>query len=150
MKIEVRPVVERDLETFYEHQTDPEATAMAVFGAREREPFMQHWHERILQNPENYARTITVDGQVAGNLLSWSMEGERYVGYWIGREFWGLGVATAGMQALVNEIEERPLIGLVVVTNIGSQRVLEKSGFTRIEKRASPEDGIEEYVYRLD
>ena len=30
--IEIRPVEEGDLETFYEHQTDPEATAMAVFG----------------------------------------------------------------------------------------------------------------------
>jgi len=150
MNIEVRPVVESDLETFYEHQTDPDATAMAVFGARERDVFMEHWHTRILPNPENYARTVTVDGQVAGNLLSWPMEGQRYVGYWIGREFWGRGVATAGMRALVKEIEERPLIGLVVATNIGSQRVLEKSGFTRIERRPSPEDGVEEFVYRLD
>jgi RimJ/RimL family protein N-acetyltransferase len=150
MKIEVRPVVESDLETFYEHQTDPEATAMAVFGARERVAFMKHWHERILPNPENYARTITIDGAVAGNVLCWPMEGLRYVGYWIGREFWGKGVATAGLIQCLGEISERPLYALVVVTNIGSQRVLEKSGFTRIEKRSSPEDGIEEYVYRLD
>ena len=150
MKVEVRPVVESDLEVFYEHQTDPVATAMAVFGAREHEPFMEHWHNRILPNPSNYARTVTVDGEVAGNLLSWEMEGHRYVGYWLGREFWGRGVATEAMKALVAEIDERPLIGLVVKTNIGSQRVLEKSGFTRIEERPSPQDGIEEFVYRLD
>ena len=148
--IEVRPVLENDLETFYEHQTDPEATAMAVFGAREHDPYMEHWHKRILGDPDNYARTVTVDGEVAGNMLSWRMEGQRYVGYWIGREFWGRGVATAGMRALVAEIDERPLYGLVVVTNIGSQRVLEKSGFTRVERRASPEEELEEFVYRLD
>ena len=123
---------------------------MAVFGARERDAFMEHWHKRILPNPSNYARTITVDGEVAGNLLSWEMEGQRYVGYWIGREFWGRGIATEGMKSVVAEIQDRPLIGLVVSTNIGSQRVLEKSGFTRIERRPSPEDGIAEYVYRLD
>jgi RimJ/RimL family protein N-acetyltransferase len=150
VKVELRPVVESDLEVFYEHQTDPESIAMAVFGAREHGVFMEHWHKRILANPENHARTVTVDGEVAGNMLSWPMEGHRYVGYWIGKEFWGRGVATAGMQALVEEISERPLIGLVVKTNIGSQRVLEKSGFTRVEQRPSPQDGIEEYVYRLD
>jgi hypothetical protein len=107
MIVEVRPVVESDLETFYEHQTDPEATAMAVFGAQEHDAYMERWHQRILANPDNYARTITVDGAVAGNLLSWSMEGTRYVGYWIGREFWGRGVATAGMRALLEEIQER-------------------------------------------
>jgi RimJ/RimL family protein N-acetyltransferase len=148
--IEIRPVVESDLETFYEHQTEPEATAMAVFGAREHDAFMEHWHKRIFANPDNYARTITVDGQVAGNLLSWSMDGHRYVGYWIGREFWGKGVATTALRAALEEVEERPLYGLVVVTNIGSQRVLEKGGFTRLERRSSPEDGIDEFVYRLD
>jgi RimJ/RimL family protein N-acetyltransferase len=111
---------------------------------------LERWHKRILANPDNYARTITVDGQVAGNMLSWSMEGARYVGYWIGRGFWGKGVATAALRAALEEIEERPLYGLVVITNVGSQRVLEKSGFTRIEQRSSPEDGLDEYVYRLD
>ena len=148
--IEIRPVEEGDLKTFYEHQTDPEATAMAVFGAREYDAYMEHWHKRILANPENYARTVTVDGQVAGNMLSWSMDGSRYVGYWIGRDFWDKGVATEGLSQLTREVTERPLYGLVVVTNVGSQRVLEKSGFTRIERRPSPDDGLDEYVYRLD
>jgi RimJ/RimL family protein N-acetyltransferase len=50
---------------------------------------------------------------------------------------------------LARELTERPLYALVVVTNIGSQRVLEKSGFRQVERRKSPEDGIEEFVYRL-
>jgi hypothetical protein len=54
------------------------------------------------------------------------------------------------MCAALDEIAERPLYALVVVTNIGSQRVLEKGGFTRLERRSSPEDGIDEFVYRLD
>jgi RimJ/RimL family protein N-acetyltransferase len=148
--IEIRPVLESDLDTFYEHQTDPEATAMAVFGARERDVFMEHWHSRILANPDNYARTITVGGAVAGNILSWDMESHRYVGYWIGREFWGRGVATEALSQLVRELTERPLYALVVVTNIGSQRVLEKSGFKQVERHKSPEDSLEEFVYRLD
>jgi hypothetical protein len=51
---------------------------------------------------------------------------------------------------LVAEIPDRPLWALVVLHNKGSQRVLEKSGFIRVDQRSSPQDGIEEYVYRLD
>ncbi|MFN8426694.1 MAG: GNAT family N-acetyltransferase [Anaerolineales bacterium] len=30
----------------------------------------------------------------AGSIGSWDMEGKREVGYWIGKEFWGKGIAT--------------------------------------------------------
>ena len=148
--IEIRPVEESDLETFYEHQTDPEATAMAVFGAREHDAFMEHWHNRIFPNPENYARTVTVDGQVAGNLLSWSMDGSRYVGYWIGREFWGRGVATAALNQVTSELAQRPLHAWVATSNVASQRVLEKAGFVRDDTPPHiGEDGVGEFLYVL-
>jgi RimJ/RimL family protein N-acetyltransferase len=82
-------------------------------------------------------------------MLSWPRDGHRYVGYWIGREFWGQGAGTSALQLFVAEIAERPLYAEVVLTNLGSQRVLEKAGFQRIEQRKSPDDGLEEYVYRL-
>ena len=34
--------------------------------------------------------------------------------------------------------------------NIGSQRVLEKSGFVQVTRQPSPKEGVEEFVYRLD
>ena len=74
----------------------------------------------------------------------------RYVGYWIDRDWWGRGVASEGLRLALGEIKESPIWALVVVTNIGSQRVLEKNGFIRQKQQPSPEDGIEEYVYRLD
>jgi RimJ/RimL family protein N-acetyltransferase len=148
--IEIRPVEEADLEPFYEFQADPVAAAMAVFGARDRESHFEAWKTRILVNPDGIARTVLVDGVVAGNLLSWTHDGTRYVGYWIGREFWGRGIASEALGLLLEEMPDRPLYALVVLANRGSQRVLEKNGFVRIEQRASPEDDIEEYVYRLD
>jgi len=42
-----RDVIETDLPVFFEHQRDPEATAMADFPARDREAFDAHW-ERVL------------------------------------------------------------------------------------------------------
>jgi RimJ/RimL family protein N-acetyltransferase len=146
--IELRPVLEADIETFYEFQADPEAAAMAVFGSRDRESHAANWH-KIISDPKAVARTVLLDGKIAGNVLSWSHDGQPHVGYWIGREFWGRGAGTQALRLFVAEIETRPLYALVVVTNRGSQRVLEKSGFQRIEQRPSPDDGLEEYVYRL-
>lgn len=148
--ISIRPVVEADLETFYEHQIDPDAAAMAVFGgAREHDAFIVHW-KGILGRPDGFARAVLVDGAVVGYATSWSDDGRRYVAYWIDRAWWGRGVGSEGLRQLVAEIAERPLWAMVVVANIGSQRVLEKSGFIQVARQPTPADGIEEFVYRLD
>ena len=39
-------------------------------------------------------QTILVNGEVTGNIGSWPQDGVRFVGYWIGKEHWGKGVAT--------------------------------------------------------
>jgi RimJ/RimL family protein N-acetyltransferase len=148
--ISIRPVEKSDLETLSEHQRDPLAVAMAVFGAREHDAFVEHWRNTILADPELVARAVTVDGVLAGNVSSWKRDGLRYVGYWLGREFWGRGIASEGLRLFVAELAERPLYALVVVSNVASQRVLEKTGFHRVARQMSPEDGVEELVYRLD
>lgn len=149
--IELRAVVDEDLLPFYEFQLDPVAAAMAAFGSRAKlEDHLTHWRTKILADPAATARTVVVDGLVAGNVLSWLYEGKRYVGYWIGREFWGRGVGTHALRLFVDDIPDRPLHALVVLTNVASQRVLEKAGFRQVERHPSPDDGIEEYLYRLD
>jgi RimJ/RimL family protein N-acetyltransferase len=74
------------------------------------------------------------------------------VSYWIGREFWGRGVATAALAALVAEVKERPLHALVAEHNVGSIRVLEKCGFV-LSPEHDPsipgEDGVREVLYAL-
>jgi RimJ/RimL family protein N-acetyltransferase len=125
----LREVIEEDLPVFFEHQRDPEAVEMAAFPAREREPFFEHWH-RIMGDDELVAKTIVSEGAVAGNISSWERDGKRLVGYWLGREFWGRGLATQALAELVEELTVRPLYAEVSTTNIGSIRVLEKCGFT--------------------
>ena len=74
---------------------------MAAFGgSRDRASHFEVWTTKIMVNPDGLARTVLVDGAVAGNMLSWSNDGERYVGYWIGRDFWGRGVATEALGLL--------------------------------------------------
>ena len=148
--ISLRPVAEGDIDAFYEHQADPEASAMAVFPMRERAMLVEHWR-RNLARSDNVARTILVDSAVAGHVVSWEADGRRLIGYWVGREFWGRGVATAAVRALLDEIAERPLFAFVATSNIGSIRVLEKNGF--LPATSEPEvgeDGVEEWLFRLD
>jgi RimJ/RimL family protein N-acetyltransferase len=128
MKVELRPVEAADLPVLFEHQADPAATEMAAFPTREREAFMAHW-EKILADETVIARAVVADGRLAGNVLSFEHDGEREVGYWIGREFWGGGIATAALAAFLRVETRRPLYAGVAEHNRGSLRVLEKCGF---------------------
>ncbi len=125
----LRDVTEADLPIFYEHQLDPVANQMAAFPARDRDAFMAHWH-KILADAPVTLKTILFDGQVAGNIVSFNGDGEREVGYWIGREYWGKGIASKALAAFLTVEQGRPLYAHVAKHNIASQRVLEKCGFT--------------------
>ena len=147
----LREVVDADLPIFFEHQRDPEAARMAAFPSRDHDPFMVHW-TKLRSDPSNISRTIVCDGQVAGYIGSWVADGRRLVGYWIGREFWGRGVATAALAAFVVEVKERPLHAFVAEHNVGSIRVLEKGGFVpspEHDPSIAGEDGVREVLYAL-
>jgi RimJ/RimL family protein N-acetyltransferase len=126
--VTLKDVTSADLPIFYQHQHDPEAADMAGFPSREWEPFIAHWN-KILLNDSILKKTIIVDGEVAGNIVSFVQEGEREVGYWIGREHWGKGVATQALRQFLDLVKERPLYAHVAKHNAASLRVLQKCGF---------------------
>ena len=144
--VELREVEDGDLETLYEHQLDEQAAAMAGFPSRGRDAFIAHW-ERIRADPECMTLSIVADGAVAGNLGCFPDVGKRAVGYWIGKEFWGRGIATAALGRFLEGYEERPIHAWVLTSNLASRRVLEKCGF-RPANDAKVEPG--EVLYRLD
>jgi RimJ/RimL family protein N-acetyltransferase len=141
----LRDVAESDLDTFFEHQREPEANEMAIFPPRDRETFYAHWR-RTLADDSMIQRTIVHEGEVAGNIGSWEQDGKRLVGYWIGRDFWGKGLATRALGEFVEEVPQRPLHAWVATTNVGSIRVLEKCGFVRVDSRTTD---VEELLYEL-
>src|SRR5215471_11157423 len=146
----LRDVVDDDLEVFFEHSNDAEAIRMAVWVPRDRDAFFQHWRG-ILIADELVAKTIVSGDEVAGNITSWPRDGKRYVGYWLGREFWGQGLATKALAELVQELE-RPLYAEVAATNIGSIRVLEKCGFEVVGSETEQDETfgeLELFVMRL-
>jgi RimJ/RimL family protein N-acetyltransferase/phosphatidylglycerophosphate synthase len=149
----LREVQEGDLPVFFEQQMDPEANDMAAFPARDRDAFMAHW-TKILGDQTVTVKTILFGGQVAGNVVSWGQSGERDVGYWVGREFWGKGIATRALSEFLAHDKARPLHARVARHNVASLRVLEKCGFAiRGEGKPSTSPGgeeIEEVILTLD
>jgi RimJ/RimL family protein N-acetyltransferase len=146
----LRDVVEDDLPIFFEHQRDPEAARMAAFTPRDREAFTTHWRTRVLGDASAGAWTVLLDGDVVGNVVTWIQDGRRLVGYWIGREHWGKGVATAALVALLDLLPTRPLYAHVATSNVASIRVLEKCGFVPTgEDPGPPEDGVEELIMAI-
>lgn len=128
--VQIRDVIDSDLPIFFEHQREPDANRMAAFASRNRDDFMAHWKNKILANKSNFKQTIVFDSQVVGNILCWQQEGKWLVGYWIGQEFWGKGIATSALQEFLRVLSMRPLHAYVSKNNAGSIRVLEKCGFT--------------------
>ena len=151
--VRLRSVEDRDLDVFFEHQADPLAVEMAAFPARDKDQFAAHW-AKVRADDTLVVRTIVADGKVAGNIGSWPEDGQQFLGYWVGREYWGRGVATQALALLVDEVSIRPLYAHVVVHNAGSIRVLEKCGFQRDRvqeaQAPAPDDGIEELIYVLN
>lgn len=148
----LRASIEADLPILYEFQLDPEATRMAAFPSRDWDAFAAH-QRRIWADPALIARTIVADGQVAGSIGSYPEGDKRLVGYWIGREHWGRGIATGALAALLEIEPTRPLHAYVAKHNIGSRRVLEKCGFTVIGEERWFNDRlgeeIDEYLLEL-
>jgi RimJ/RimL family protein N-acetyltransferase len=151
--VRLRRVEDRDLEVFFEHQADPQAVEMAAFPARDKDTFAAHW-AKVRGDEALVVRTIVADGVVAGHIGSWPQDGQQLLGYWVGREGWGRGVATRALTLLVDEVSVRPLHAHVAAHNVGSIRVLEKCGFRRDRaleaKEPTPDDGIEELTFVLD
>jgi RimJ/RimL family protein N-acetyltransferase len=66
---------------------------------------------------------------VVGSIASFGSPGEREVTYWMAREHWGKGVATAALRQFLGLERTRPLHARAAKDNRGSIRVLEKCGF---------------------
>ncbi|TDP97996.1 GNAT family N-acetyltransferase [Labedaea rhizosphaerae] len=154
--MELRAVRDADLPVIFDLERDPEGVRMAAFTAADpsdRARFDEHW-QRIRADAEIVARVVVDDdGVVLGHVAVFGPPAEREVTYWIGRSYWGRGVATAALRLLLAEVAERPLHARAAADNAGSARVLAKCGFepvgrTRSFANARGEE-IEETLFTL-
>ena len=135
--VRIRPVEPNDLHTLFKFQLDSESNQMAFTHPRSKEEFDSHW-EKSLTDPKVVVRAIVAGGSLAGCIACFKSEDKHYIGYWIGKQFWGKGIATAALNLLVAEFDIRPLQSRVAVTNVASIRVLEKCNFRELSREWSP------------
>jgi RimJ/RimL family protein N-acetyltransferase len=115
--------------------------------------FDAHW-DKILHSSQNIARTIVAEGQVAGHIACYPGGENLEVTYWLGREFWGRGLATQALNRMLQLVVDRPIFARAAADNIGSIRVLQKRGFKISGKNKDFANGrgedTEEYILRAD
>jgi ribosomal-protein-alanine N-acetyltransferase len=109
--------------------------------------------EWIQQTSKDHADTvfaIEVDGDAIGGIGLHPGKDEHRrtaaIGYWLGEEFWGRGIATEALIAVTEHAFSRfdieRLEAFVFEWNLASARVLEKAGYTleaRLKKRVTKE-----------
>jgi RimJ/RimL family protein N-acetyltransferase len=156
MGLMLREVRDEDLPLLFDQWADPVAAHMAAFTApdhMDRDAFERRW-SRLRADETVLTRVIVADDEVAGTIGSWGEPGEREVTYWIGRSYWGKGIATDALTAFLAVERSRPLHARVASDNVASRRVLEKCGFhvvaTERDVAEARSAEIEELVLRLD
>ena len=131
MNLELRQVDDKDLDIFFEHWKDPDANFMAAFTSKDphsRSDFDNHWG-RIFDDDEIIVRTIIFNDNVAGHIVSFYLEGERELSYWLGKEYWGRGITTNAVKLFLEIEKFRPLFARTARDNFASIKVLKNCGF---------------------
>src|SRR5439155_131044 len=111
--VRLRLVEDKDLPIFFEQQRDPDAVRMAAFTHKDpadRRAFNAHW-AKIRGDPRITIRTVLAGGRVVGNVAAFvdDVVGKQEVTYWIGKEFWGQGIATRALSRFLTEATKRPI-----------------------------------------
>ena len=144
----LRRVEPDDIAIFFDAQDDPVAVEMAAVPSRDRAAHREHW-ARILADESVIVRTILEGGQVVGYVTSFIVNGERNVGYWLGRPHWGRGYATRALVEFLADVRERPLHARVAEHNPASLRILAKCGFTAVGEEQPDGDPVKAIILRL-
>jgi RimJ/RimL family protein N-acetyltransferase len=75
------------------------------------------------------ARAIFAERQLAGFVMKYEHPQGPEICYWLGREYWGQGIASHALAEFLRQIPIRPLNARAAKDNLASLRVLEKCGF---------------------
>lgn len=154
--VALRPVEDPDLDALFDQMHEPESVWMAAFTPEDpddRNAFDAHM-ARVRNSPDITLRAVTCDGQLAGSIASFVVDGQTEVTYWIARNAWGRGIATKALALLLELVPVRPLHARAASDNLGSLRALQKLGFQIVGTENSFAAGrsadIKETILRLD
>lgn len=139
----VRPICEADIQSFYRLSKEaslgqwiPDQVYKDEEEASGAIRFLMSQYQKSL-NPSERPIVLAVDlkttGEVIGHVGLSPLHGGVEIGYAIGEEYCGKGYATEAVSAVAGwalaELNVGEILGIVACENVGSFRVLEKSGF---------------------
>jgi RimJ/RimL family protein N-acetyltransferase len=157
-ELTLRNVVQSDLPIFFAQQLDPIANQNACFHIP-RSFKQRGFHDslvQILSDKSVNVKTVLHGEQIVGHVASYVDFGfgKPEVTYWIGKEYWGKGIATKALSKFLELTNVRPIFGRAARDNIGSLRVLEKCGFKMYGKDSAYSnvrgEQVEELIFKLD
>lgn len=153
--IKLRRTTLNDLPLLFKFQLDDEANYLAAFTPKDftdKAAYLSKY-SRLLNDTNVNNQTICINDMIVGSIARFEMNGDNEITYWIDREYWGKGIATAALKIFLLIEKNRPLLGRVAFDNIGSQRVLEKCGFTKVGSDKGFANArqveVEEFIYKL-
>lgn len=137
--ISLRPLELSDIDDFMVWVSDPKVARFCPWESyTNKEDGINYIKTKVPQHP--WFRAICVNNRPVGATSVRPNSGNDIcraeLGYVLASKYWGKGIATQAVKIVTKTIfDEWPhlerLEALVVVGNVGSQRVLEKAGFTR-------------------
>ena len=95
----LRDMTETDLDVLFDIQNDDIAQHMAGFTSPDRgdrDRYVARFRG-FLADDKITNMVILVDDEVVGSIASFVLEGDTEVTYWIRRDQWGRGIATAAL-----------------------------------------------------
>ena len=137
----LRPFKESDAENLYKYAKDLDVGPIAGWPVHKSVEDSKRVIKEILSKPETYAICLKKDNKVIGaidlklkgNTDMTDKEDECELGYWVGKEFWGQGIAPEAGREIIRHGFEDLLMNAIWCGyydgNIKSKRVQEKLGF---------------------
>jgi ribosomal-protein-alanine N-acetyltransferase len=157
----LRPLVVSDAQALASHANDRDVW----LNLRDRFPHpysvrdAEEYIAAVALRPVQTSFGVVIDGEAAGSVsLMLGQDVERNtaeIGYWLGRTFWGRGVATEAVRAATlyafDQLGMHRVFAVPFGRNPASTRVLEKVGYVRegILRRSAIKDGelIDQILY---
>lgn len=143
----LRPWVDNDAEALFRYASDPAVGTPAGWPPHTSVHMSREVIRTVFSAPETYAIVLKSIGEPIGccgivpqngtDLCSNVAE----IGYWIGKPYWGLGIATEATKRLINHCFDNLGMSALMLTyydgNNRSRRVAEKCGFRYVRTAIS-------------
>ena len=127
----LRPWEESDAEALYELAKDPDVGPAAGWNVHKDADESREIIRTILSAPGTFAILGRRDGQLRGSCgffptrAQGAEAGELEIGYWVGKPFWGRGIAPEAVEAAAAHAKELPHVqvrGLMTIPPAGAAR----------------------------